>query len=120
MVKILHKAGNSTHSEVQETLEFQKTLPQKTSILSNLQTFLKKVIGTVKFTTLQYCLLYNKKSQKLAIYLAGNYDQKLVYWKNFKKQSAQNHFDLTLQKNVYFVKTYRNKKKIICQYRREE
>ena len=100
MVKILHKAGNSTHSEVQETLEFQKTLPQKTSILSNLQTFLKKVIGTVKFTTLQYCLLYNKKSEKLAIYLADNYDQKLVYWKNFKKQSAQNNFDLTLQKNV--------------------
>ena len=65
MVKTLHKAGNSTHSEVEETLEFQKTLQQKTSNLSNLQTFLKMVIGTVKFTTLQYCLLYNKKRKNL-------------------------------------------------------
>ena len=52
-------------------------------------------------TILQVCnIVYHiiERNKKLAFYRAGFYEQKLVDLENFRKQSAQNTFDHTLQK----------------------
>ena len=66
--------------------------------------FWKRLLGLTNIQVHNTVYNITERSKKLADYVAGYYEQELVDLETFKKQSTQNTFDHTLEKNVYSAK----------------